>query len=57
MFKSGTKEESFCFLRLRCKLALHISPRRGSGKGVEVTLIRPEREALARPNLNFVLHR
>lgn len=39
MFKSGMKEESFCFLRLRGRLAFHIGPRRGSGKGVEVTLI------------------
>lgn len=41
MFKSAIKEESFCLFRHWCSLAFHISPWRGSGKGVEVTLITP----------------
>lgn len=39
MFKSELKEESFCLFRHHCSLAFHISPLRGSGKEVEVTLI------------------
>lgn len=57
MFKSGTKEESFCFFRFWCKFVFYISFWRGSGKGVEVILIRFEREVLVRFNLNFVFYR